>query len=284
MVALYWDGLGGYLKCCSIQRKPPLLSAALPQGRTNRSEEHDKLCAPSQLYTDSSPEIRDRSVTLKMSANTDQAWQKGCISRLGGWGTGQGKTSANVVKCTGSFSPHLLHRRLFYRSQGTVATTAAVRCGAHHHLNGQINPTMSAWGKVIMTATGGNSCLQLAREAGLGNWKLPAGTKFSLQLLLQHRSGKGRLLANELSERLSHHCRKEICWALEHPMLWQRESRQGLFFKIIQNKRQWGPEAVCALAEESGTYFIATAIHTGTQTSLCVIWLQHCLVVAAGAP
>lgn len=91
MVALYWDGLEGYLKCCSIQRKPPLLSAALPQGWTNRSEEHDKLCAPSQLHTDSSPEIRDRSVTLKMSANTDQAWQKGCNSRLEGGAQGKVK-------------------------------------------------------------------------------------------------------------------------------------------------------------------------------------------------
>lgn len=105
MVALYWDGLGGYLKCCSIQRKPPLFSAPLPQGWANQSEEHDKLSAPSQLYTDSSLEIQDRSVTLKMSANTDQAWQKGCLSRLGvGRGTGQGKTSANMVKCTASFS------------------------------------------------------------------------------------------------------------------------------------------------------------------------------------
>lgn len=163
-----WDGLGGYLKCCSIQIKPPLLSAPLPQGWTNQSEEHDKLSAPSQLYTDSSLEIQDRSVTLKMSANTDQASQKGCISRLGG-AQGKVKLQQTWSSAQEAFPPHLLQRRFFNRSQDTVATTAAVRCGAHYHLNGQINPTRLAWGKVIVTITGGNSCLQLAQEAGLGN-------------------------------------------------------------------------------------------------------------------
>lgn len=47
-------------------------------------------------------------------------------------------------------------------------------------------------------------------------------------------------------------------------------------------QRQRGPEAVCALAEESGMYFVVTAIHTGTQTCVCVILLQHSPVVAAG--
>lgn len=41
---------------------------------------------------------------------------------------------------------------------------------------------------------------------------------------------------------------------------------------------------MCASAEESGTYFVATVIHIGTQTCLYVILFQHSLVVAAGAP
>lgn len=47
--------------------------AALPPRLAGRREEHDQLSAPSQLYPDSSAQIRDRSVTLQMSANTDQA-------------------------------------------------------------------------------------------------------------------------------------------------------------------------------------------------------------------
>lgn len=64
---------GGNLKCYGVQRKPPVPPAALPPRLASRREEHDQLSAPSQLYPDSSPETRDRSVTLKMSANTDQA-------------------------------------------------------------------------------------------------------------------------------------------------------------------------------------------------------------------
>lgn len=82
MVALTSDGLWGQLKCCGIHRMA-LLPAALPPCSAHRREEHDQLSAPSQLYPDSSLEIHDRSVTLKMSANTDQAWQQGCATRLG---------------------------------------------------------------------------------------------------------------------------------------------------------------------------------------------------------
>lgn len=186
MVALYWDGLGGYLKCCSIQRKPPLLSAALPQGWANRSEEHDKLSAPSQLYTDSSLEIQDRSVTLKMSANTDQAWWKGCISRLGG---AQGKVKLQQTwSSAGSFLPPL-----------SPPQKAFLQIPRHsgHHCGSQMwsspspeRPDQS--NKVCLRQNKyGSYQRQFLSPACLRGrswklWKLPAGTRFSPQLLLQH--------------------------------------------------------------------------------------------------
>lgn len=51
-------------------------------------------------------------------------------------------------------------------------------------------------------------------------------------------------------------------------MLWQKQHRQGLFLQMIQirDKEQLKP---CVHGQrESGTYFVSTALHTGTQTRL----------------
>lgn len=53
---------------------------------------------------------------------------------------------------------------------------------------------------------------------------------------------------------------------------------------MIQNRDKEDLKLCVYGQRESGTYFVATALHIGTQTCLCVILLQHCLVVVAGAP
>lgn len=135
------------------------------------------------------------------------------------------------------FPPPRLHlRRLFYRSQDTVATIAAVTCGAHHNLNGQINSTRFAWGKASVTATGGNSCLQLAQEAGLGN----------CESCLQAQN-------SDLNYSCSTAVKREVYWQMNFEKdslttsgrpsgLWsipcsgRGSPDMGLFFKIIQNR------------------------------------------------
>lgn len=74
-------------------------------------------------------------------------------------GAGQGKTSANSVKCMSSSSPFVFHGRLSHRSRTLRPTRTAVRGGAPHRLHAQINPNLvQAW-----WPAGPRSCLHLAR-------------------------------------------------------------------------------------------------------------------------
>lgn len=74
-------------------------------------------------------------------------------------GAGQGKTSANSVKCMSSSSPFVFHGRLLHRSRTLRPTRTAGGGGAPHRLHAEINPNLvQAW-----WPAGPWSCLHLAR-------------------------------------------------------------------------------------------------------------------------